>query len=464
MRYAFDAYMDICQRWQLARMELEGQLNPALSLPEVLQFLSMGKMTGCLTIVHGNNTVKLQMLEGKLVNSSSLQRPRRLGQMLMNRNLIDRASLETALKRQKESDPQPLLGSVLIDLRLVTPDQLGQAIKLQLEEELWDLIALQSGSFKFEHGSRDSIGDVQVELGIEPLLAEHTRRLEEWTRIIKNIPGDSAIPGVRAMPDASERELMNFSENEWNVLSLINGFYSVGSIANRSGIGRFETYRILNSFLASGYVQIRKEEASEIAGLDFDASKSDAGKSSSRGTESVGSSSARLMAMLVRKFSGEPYAPDADRPVEPPPRLTFKSPVGFVAGLANALIGELITNPDFYLGPSDDVLAEQYWRHVVMSYPKADLISATNNRLDPSEFEGFAEYVGLNGPFKSVYEDTLEALGRFLKMVFLLASQRLGMKSAQRLFSVYSKDFQKRSTITNGTDFSFDNYAGKVYA
>ena len=71
-------------------MELEGRLNPAMSLPEVLQFLSMGKMTGTLTIKHGNYTAALVIRQGKLINSSSLGRPRKLGQMVVNRGLVPR--------------------------------------------------------------------------------------------------------------------------------------------------------------------------------------------------------------------------------------------------------------------------------------------------------------------------------------------------------------------------------------
>lgn len=448
-------------------MELEGQLNPALSLPEVLQFLSMGKMTGALVIDHGSYSVTLTLRHGKLVNSSSLGRPRRLGQMLVNRGLIDRTDLETALELQKDRDPQPLLGRVLVERGLISMEQLKQAIRLQLEEEMWDLFAMPEGSFKFEHGAPVEDADVIVEMEIEPLILEGTRRLDEWARIIRNIPGDHAVPAIRPLADASDRELMTFSDNEWRVLSLVNGFYNVGSISARTGIGRFETYRILNSFLASGYVTISGDAESSVPTASRDdvaflrSGQPTNGDKQSSSSSSVGYSSARLLAMLIGKKvdeSGNPIDKKEDRTP-----MSFETPVAFVAGLCNTLIEELLTDPEFYVGPADEALAEQYWKNIVMNYPKADLVTATGNRIDSARFDRYVQKVGLEGHFASCYKDTLEALGRYLKMIFLLAAQRLGMKNAQRLFGNLAKNYSSRSTIRHGEGFRFEEYAGRVY-
>jgi hypothetical protein len=385
--------------------------------------------------------------------------------MLVNRGLVDRSELDSVIEYQKQLEPQPLLGRLLIERGLLSPEQLRQAIRLQLEEEMWDLFAMQEGSFKFEHGPPLNDFDVVVELDIEPLILEGTRRLDEWSRIIRNIPGDYAIPSIRSLADSSERELMNFSDSEWRILSLVNGFYNIGSISARSGAGKFETYRVLNSFLASGYITIKADEskATLLANSDENALTRNGKKTEKQtgSSSSVGYSSARLLAMLIGKKTDEAGNPIEKKEDRTP--LSFATPVSFVAGLCNSLIEELLTDPEFYVGPSDEQLAEQYWNNILMAYPKADLVAATGNRLLTERFDRFAEKAGLEGPFASVYKDTLEALGRYLKMVFLLAAQRLGMKSAQRLFGTFTKNFSSRSTIHRGEGFKFEEYAGRVY-
>lgn len=446
-------------------MELEGQLNPALSLPEVLQFLSMGKMTGTLTISHGEYTVSLVLRNGKLVNSSSLSRPRRLGQMLINRGAVQRRDVEEALLAQKKMNPPPLLGRLLVERGSLSLDQLKQSIKLQLEEEMWDLFAMPEGAFKFEHGTDTQIGDILVELDLEPLILEGTRRLDEWARIVKNIPGDHAVPCIKLLDDPADREMMQFSDAEWFVLSMVNSFYDVGSIASRAGIGKFETYRILNSFLASGMITITDEETVPgIPSFSQTGRADDNGKkpeNKSTGSSSAGYSSARLLSMLVgRKL--EEAAGEMPKEEDHTP-MFFATPVAFVAGLANALLEELISNPDFYVGPSDELLAEHMWRHIVNNYPKADLVTAVGVKIGTKRFDRFADMAGLDGAFRSAYDETMEALGRYLKMLFLLAAQRLGMKKAQEAFALRSKDYNQRSTITHSEGFKFEEYAGKIY-
>ena len=457
-------------------MELEGRFNPTLSLPDVLQFLSMGKMTGTLTVVHGNYSVSLMVRGGKLVNSTSLDRPRRLGMMLLNRGFIQRNALEDALQFQSRQKPPPLLGQLLIEREIITPDQLRQAIRLQLEEEMWDLFSLEEGSFKFEHGDDASVGNVVVELEIGPLIIEGSRRLDEWARIVRNIPSDNAIPSVVPAASHADREEMQYSDNEWRVLTLINGYYNVGSLCNRSGVGRFETYRILNSFLASGVIKIQldsaerqrasgRPEGTPRTPLPAAAPKEPAPKEHKSHS---GTSSARLMALFQRRKPAEEAGaasgqPGADAAVSQT-RLRFNSPVGFVVGLSNGILEQLLNAQDFYLGPTDDYLAETHWGNILMMYPRADLITAKGNELDSRKFDRYLEVSGLGGPLRACYDESMEALSRFLKVLFLLASQRIGVRSSHMLFSQFFADYRMRSSISNAEDFYFQEFAEKVYA
>lgn len=449
-------------------MELEGKLNPTLSLPEILQFLSMGKLTGTLTVQHGNYTVHLHLRRGKLVNSSSLGRPRKLGQMLVNQGLVSRQDMEEALTYQRSLPNPPPLGQILIERGLLTRDQLRQAIRLQLEEEMWDLFSLQEGVFKFDYGDEQSVGEVLVELDIEPLIIEGTRRLDEWVRIVRNIPGDSAVPVLRPLAIEDAREEMQLTDSEWKVLSLINGSANVGSIVARSGIGKFETYRILNSFLASGLITIRTPEDSDLVSdaylpVDLDAIVPRLDPDLDR-PEATGSTSARILAMFVRRKAAEDSGEVSPASRPPAPILEFSTPVEFVAELVNELVAALCEQHEFYRGPRDDKLVERLWGAVLMSFPKADLLRAEANKIDASHFTRFAQVVGTKGPFEPIMADTLEALARLLKLLFVTAAERMGLRAAKKFFSEFCRDFRQRSTIRDSGDFYFQEYAERIYA
>lgn len=450
--------------WEPAsHMELEGRLNPSMQLPDILQFLSTGKMTGMLTINSGNYTASLTLRNGRLINSSSMGRPRRLGQMLTQRGLVSRNSIEQALQYQKTlTNPLPL-GRLLVQQGHLSIEQLRQAIRLQLEEELWELFSLSEGVFKFDVGDDTNLGDALVDLDVEPLIIEGARRLDEWRHIEHNIPDESVIPAVNPDADLVDREMMNFSYAEWRVLSMVNGRFDVGSLVTRSGLGKFETFRILNSLMTSDYLIAKPGRATGGTGV---------GHSATRAVESgeVGFSSSRLRAVMMSMapLSEVPVKQGTGRfqAVEPSQievgEFVFRSPAGFVVGLGNHVLSELVARPDFSLGNSDSRIAEQCWITVIMQYPKADLIMANGNSLDSTRLERFIECIGLEGSMRAIYDDSMEALGRYLRMLSILASQRLGNREGHDILRNVFDSFRGRSVIGRAENFYWQDFCSRI--
>jgi hypothetical protein len=451
-------------------MELEGRLDSAVSLPEVLQFIGMNRLTGSLSVTHGEKTVRLGIRLGRVVNSSSVQNPRKLGYLLVTRGLVSRRDVEEAILRHERSVRQRPLGEILVDQGLLTNEQLAQAMHLQVEEEVYDLFALREGSFKFEHSGEQDVGAPVVELDMDRLVMEGARREDEWARIVKNIPSEAAVPSVVPVGGRSDLDLDNLTQDEWRVLSLVNGYSTVESICQRSGAGRFETCRILNSFLAAGIIRLEVEKPPvepPLAGppVMMEGMKGESGPAAPRPKASQpGTTSARLMALFSRRREApEPAAsPVAAPPPEPEPTLEYPNAVACVADLTNNLIRRLVSDPHFYTGQADDHLAEQCWRTAVMVCPRADLVTATGNRLETGRFDRFVERAGIDGAFRGSYAETLEATTRCLKMLFVLATQRVGPKTAHDLFSQVFDEWRRRATILLLADFSFDDLAAKV--
>ena len=147
-----------------------------------------------------------------------------------------------------------------------------------------------------------------------------------------------------------------------------------------------------------------------------------------------------------------------------PSRMSFASPVEFLTALANALVESFFSNVEFYVDKKDENLAEQFWSGILMTYPRADLVKAKGNKLDSGGFDRFLETAGLEGYLRPCFDDTVEALSRYLKMFFLLASQRLGNRVARRIFQEFFEDYRLRSSVKHSEDFYFQDYAQKVVA
>ena len=80
-------------------MAIRGSLREA-SLPDVLQLLSMGKKTGCLSVTHKNNFGYIYFNKGRICYASIVNRRDRLGDMLVKTGVISQAQLDAAIELQ----------------------------------------------------------------------------------------------------------------------------------------------------------------------------------------------------------------------------------------------------------------------------------------------------------------------------------------------------------------------------
>src|ERR1043165_9181709 len=101
-------------------MAIRGSLKEA-SLPDVLQLLSMGKKTGCLSVTHKNNFGYIYFDKGRICFASIVNRRDRLGDMLMKSGVITMEQLNAGIELQgKRRDKR--LGELLVELKSLSAD------------------------------------------------------------------------------------------------------------------------------------------------------------------------------------------------------------------------------------------------------------------------------------------------------------------------------------------------------
>lgn len=435
-------------------MELEGTLK-ATSLPELLQFLSSEKKTGVLTIKSGEKQISLMIQEGKIVNSSSIDRPRKLGEMLVNRGFIRRSDLEEVLAQQKSIAAEKLVGELLIENNLVSAEVLKEAIRLQLEEELWELFGWKEGTFQFRYEKDKYFSNILVELDIEPFLLEGSRRLDEWKTIAKNIDNENLVVEINPITGEEFDREIALSESEWQILALINGFYNVGSIVSRSSLGRFETFRVLSSFLVAGLIRIKEGDATlQKPELEEERLREAIAKEPlplATEKKGFGKLFPFLRAPAVEETAAE--------------LLNFTSPIGAICHVINRLFQQLATTQNFLASSSDKNLVNLLWQEVLMNYPKADLVSASDNRLDSYNLEFFADSVGINSDtIFNCYEETLTALKDLCSKLWRIIALRLGEKNSRRIITTLIEDIEGKINIKQGEDFKLKDFFQKLWS
>lgn len=426
-------------------MELEGSLT-AFNLPEILQFLSMGKMTGLFHISRDDYSLTLHIKEGKIIDSSSLNDQKTLGEMLVDRALLKRKDLDEVLKIQKENPANPPLGKLLVDSGYMENNVVQDLLRLKLEEDIWDLFSWNKGHFKFEHAGTQRVGSSLVNINIEPLIMEGSRRVDEWKQIADNIKNDKIVFCINQKSDYKKIKY-ELSLNDWKILSLINGFWNVKSIINRSGLGKFETYRILNTLYAIDCIRVKDNYLIEEEHLP---SRNRIQEQETPNIEKDDRKNSFLKGLF--KPSKNNYVSQ---------EMRFVSPIGLISNFINVLIFEYAKDPEAQRNLFN------IWLNALASFTKADLLKFSNNKINSDKFELALTYVDDEDMFETFhicYEDAFDALRYFLNSFFETMTDSLSSRNIKKLAKTLLDETYETYELKVDRDFVLKDFVKEVVA
>lgn len=415
---------------------MKGSLSQ-VPLPEVLQFISMGKPTGLLQVRQGNNEITLSIRDGKIINSSSIERRRRLGDLLVHRGLLKRSELSRLLNLQKTVESDKRLGQILVERDVVSTETIRETLRLQLEEEIWSLFSREEGEFQFDTVEPAKLGDPIVLIDIEPLILEGTRRNDEWTKIKQTLPHDGLVLAVAPLREGFERDLQ-LRPAEWKVLSLVNGRFTVRAIVNRSNMGRFEVSMILTQFIKSGLVVFAdppfdaRTDGTELSGEHRVPSAAGQSKAA---VKAVGGG---LFKRVIPVKRGSEKAGAGSR--------QYLSPLGLIAHFTTELAERFMASRDYNAQEGDDNLLAAIWFERVQSFTRADLVEVGGNLVSTAKIERYFAMCDFSELIDEPYEDSYEGLISTMQTVYRLFAKRLGERSASRIaretLDVFGTDYE----------------------
>jgi tetratricopeptide (TPR) repeat protein len=231
-------------------MAIRGSLKEA-SLPDVLQLLSMGKKSGCLSVTHRNNFGSIFFDKGRISYASIVNRRDRLGDILVKSGVLAQSQLDDAIAMQDKARGKRL-GELLVEQQMISRDDLHAQIRIQIEEAVYYLFTWAEGTFNFESDIRPEEQDFLVSINPESLLLEGARRVDEWSLIEKKVPSFDIVFEVDRRK-VSEMDAKLTGEQR-ALLPLIDGRRDVATLVDDSGLVEFEVGKALFGLATAGFL------------------------------------------------------------------------------------------------------------------------------------------------------------------------------------------------------------------
>lgn len=165
--------------------------------------------SGLLHLAQRGHAKWVWLHRGEVVFAASNQMVDRLGECLLRAGVIDLDQLREA---ERCYSPPARFGKVLVERGFLTPRELWNGVKYQVEEIVRSLLLYRAGRIYFFEGDLQPDNVVRLALPTRRLVAEGLQRSEELQKFLRVLEGDRvelvANPGAEPPVARSERALL----------------------------------------------------------------------------------------------------------------------------------------------------------------------------------------------------------------------------------------------------------------
>lgn len=247
-------------------MGLEGTLR-VFSLTDIFQVLGLQRKSGILTVEGEDDTITISFLGGQVVSAESAARrlDNRIGSLFVRAGRLSEEDLARVLETQKET--QQRLGFLLIRERLVTPEELREALRLQIFRIVFSSFRWTDGRFRFtQEGAIDYDADHMSPVPTESILMEAAQMLDEWPMLQKKIASAdlvfrrvSGVEGLQLVPSGSQEAAppqgtLVVSKAEAETWRWVDGERPVSDIMERALLSDFEVFKGMADLLGRNLI------------------------------------------------------------------------------------------------------------------------------------------------------------------------------------------------------------------
>lgn len=244
-------------------MDLQGNLE-TFKLPDILQLLSQSRKNGTLGIQRDNDIVMVYFSEGQIMYAYGPRQTYHLGQMLKSRGKITAVQLSEAVKLQTEGGKNSKrLGHILMEMSVVDRADIIEVVTEQVEELLFSMLSWETGSFKFYENQYPTDEEVTVKLSTENIILEGLRRLDEMNHLRDSLPAMDARLSI-AQTFEGHRIDVALSPEEWNLLALIDNRRTIRDIIEVSNLSEVESLKRLAALKMAGLVMEVETDESDM--------------------------------------------------------------------------------------------------------------------------------------------------------------------------------------------------------
>jgi curved DNA-binding protein CbpA len=229
---------------------LQGNLRDC-SLTRILIDLNRNRATGTLSVITPLFTKKIYLRDGNVIFASSTFEDDRLGEMLVKAGKISMEQYDRSVELLKTTGKRQ--GAILVDLGYITPKDLFWGVKYQVKEIICSVFQLEEGTYDFNQSAIPPDEVITLKISINNLIYEGVGRVDNWTRIRREMPEVSTVFMLNEDPTGIFKGI-DLNTQDRTILSLVDGRRSTSQLIEESRMNSFDVMKTLYVLWSTGFI------------------------------------------------------------------------------------------------------------------------------------------------------------------------------------------------------------------
>lgn len=221
-------------------------------LPEMLATIHRHGVPGVMEFRTDLDTKRVFFVEGDVIFATSSDRAESLGEYLVRQGRITAAQYRVSSDEMARS-PGTRHGTVLVQMGFLKPDELGAAVREQVQLILWNLFNWDDGAVVFRVGRFRDDEVYKVKIPTPRAILSGCKHIGDGRGVIGRLGGRSMMFSRKPRPD--HLASLRLESAEQQLLELIDGRKTLYDLCENGPLGAGLNARVLYAFLELGLVE-----------------------------------------------------------------------------------------------------------------------------------------------------------------------------------------------------------------
>lgn len=235
-------------------MPLKGSIDE-FSLLDIFRLVGWAKKTGQLIVTSHDKEGGISFDKGLVCFAKTPHNRIAIGSRLINARLVSKQELEEALQIQHDKEPPEKLGEILIKQNLIKQDELEEFLQEQIQDALFEILYWTNGYYHFQSSEDLGQENFGISFAVEYVIDKVEKRKVEWEKIKETIPSTQLWVKISDNPGKEKQEIV-LTPQEWRILYVLNQERSITQLRDKSQLTLFKLCKTLKNMLTKNLVEL----------------------------------------------------------------------------------------------------------------------------------------------------------------------------------------------------------------